>query len=384
VAPVPVPAPAPDGGFGATPPPPPPSPQPGGADAGFGTDAGFGGQSGFGSPAPAQGWQEPAPGKKKRSLRLPSTSGGTFGRPMLVVLLVVVLVAAALAYMFIGKGGGGSQPAYALDFSAGQTYEYRMTMAMNGDMTLAGRNVPIDETVSATMKWDVQSVDPSGVATVDVSLSDAQATVNGQSMSLSDLPESEMHYTMRVAKDGSILSGGGGFGALSGGSAGATGEVPGTDQLTPLLPGHDVSPGDTWDKTFDSEMPYGMGHIHFVTHSTYVKNEDVGGVTTSVIASKMTLPLHMKVDLQKMLQGMGGSGGELGLPEGSHPVIVYGGRVTGTTTGWFDPTTHQMVKTSVEAHFRMSMTFHGLPPGTFPGGGKMFFRGGILVNLQQV
>ena len=144
-----------------------------------------------------------------------------------------------------------------------------------------------------------------------------------------------------------------------------------------------MSPGDSWDKTFDSDLPYGMGHVHFVTHSTYVKNEDVDGVTTSVIASKMSLPLHMKVDLAKMLKEMGSS--TPGLPAGSHPVVTYGGHVSGTTTGWFDPSTRELVKTSANVQFRMSMTFRGMPPGeALPGGSKMLFRGGIIVTLQKV
>ena len=388
--PVPAPpaAPASDGGFGAAPPPPPPPPgfapapqTTGDPNAGFGSDSGFGGQAGFGTAAPApSGWQEQAPGKKKRGLRLPSSSG-KFGRPTLIVLVVVALLVAALAYMFIGRGGGASQPAYALDFAAGQTYNYKMTMAINGQMTLSGHTVPLQETMGATMTWNVQSVDASGVATIDVQLADPHITMNGKTLPVGELPESASHYTMRVAKDGSILSGGG-FGAISGGASSAAGEVPGTDQLTPLLPGHDVSPGDTWEKTYNSELPYGMGHVHFVTHSTYVKNEDVNGVTTSVIASKMTMPLRMRVDLVKMMNQMGES--TTGLPAGSHPVIVYGGRVSGTTTGWFDPTSRQMLKTSVEAQFRMRMVFHGLPPGTLPGGSTMLFRGGMIVNLQQV
>ena len=57
----------------------------------------------------------------------------------------------------------------------------------------------------------------------------------------------------------------------------------------------------------------------------------------------------------------------------------------GTTTGWFDPSSRQLLKTTVEAHFNMSMTFRGLPPGALPGGtNKVLMRGGMLVTLQKV
>ena len=239
VAPVPVApdAPAADGGFGAVGPVAGlcaggPTTWPGperGFRHGLGLrqDSGFGGGAGFGTPAAApEGWREPAPGKKKRSLRLPSTSGGKFGRPMLIILVVVALVAAALAYMFFGRGGAAGQPAYALDFAAGQTYNYRMTMALNGQLAVSGHNVPLQETLGATMAWNVQSVDANGIATVDVQLSDLHLSVNGQDTPTGELPASSSHYTMRLAPDGSILSGGGGLGALSGGGASPAGGSP--------------------------------------------------------------------------------------------------------------------------------------------------------------
>jgi hypothetical protein len=185
---------------------------------------------------------------------------------------------------------------------------------------------------------------------------------------------------MRIAKDGSILSGSG-LGAIAGGGSPATSNVPGTDQLGPLLPGHDVHPGDRWSKTYDSDMPYGMGHVHYKTHSTFVRNEDVDGVSAAVIETKMSVPLHMKIDMEQMLQALGGDNG---LPAGSHPVVTYRGHVSGTTTGWFDPNSRQMLKTSADASFNLTMVFHGMPGGSVPNGTTMSFRGAMLINLQKI
>jgi len=154
------------------------------------------------------------------------------------IVLVVVLAAAAVGFFFT-RGGGSVQPAYALDFAAGQTYTYKATIAMNGKASFLGHTMPLDEQLTATMTWDVQSVDASGVATVDVALSDVQATVNGQTLPTGDMPESALHSTMKIAQDGSVVSGSG-FGAVASGGSPATSNVPGTDQLGPLLPGHDV------------------------------------------------------------------------------------------------------------------------------------------------
>jgi hypothetical protein len=185
---------------------------------------------------------------------------------------------------------------------------------------------------------------------------------------------------MQIAQDGSIVSGSG-FGAVAGGGSPATSNVPGTDQLGPLLPGHDVQPGDTWSKTYDSDMPYGMGHVHYKTHSTYVRNEDVNGVSAAVIETKTSVPLHMKVDMQQLMQQLGS---ESGIPAGSHPVVTYRGHVSGTTTGWFDPNSRQMLKTSADMNFSFTMVFHGMPGGSVPNGTAMSFHGGMLLNLQKV
>ena len=72
-----------------------------------------------------------------------------------------------------------------------------------------------------------------------------------------------------------------------------------------------------------------------------------------------------------------------GLPAGSHPVVTYRGRVSGTTTGWFDPNTRQLLKTSVDASFGFTMVFHGMPGGSVPNGTAMSFRGAMLVSLQK-
>ena len=112
-------------------------------------------------------------------------------------------------------------------------------MALNGQLAVSGHNVPLQETLGATMAWNVQSVDANGIATVDVQLSDLHLNVNGQDTPTGELPASSSHYTMRLAPDGSILSGGGGLGALSGGGASPAGGIPGTG---PAHAGHPAGP----------------------------------------------------------------------------------------------------------------------------------------------
>ena len=186
---------------------------------------------------------------------------------------------------------------------------------------------------------------------------------------------------MRIAQDGSIVSGGG-FGAIAGGSPPRPpATCRGPTSSGRCFPATTCIPGDTWSKTYDSDLPYGMGHVHYKTHSTYVRNEDVDGVSAAVIQTKMSVPLNMKMDLQQLLQQ---SGAASGLPAGSHPVVTYRGHVGGTTTGWFDPNSRQLLKTSAEASFDFTMVFHGMPGGSVPNGTAMSMHGAMLVNLQKV
>ena len=85
--------------------------------------------------------------------------------------------------------------------------------------------------------------------------------------------------------------------------------------------------------------------------------------------------------MQKLLQALGSKSG---LPAGSHPVVAYRGHVSGTTTGWFDPNSRQLLKTSADMSFNFTMVFQGMPGGSIPNGTAVSFRGAMLLNLQKV
>jgi len=362
---------------GAVPPPPP-----GAVPQTLPTAPGFGDSTEAPFPAP-----EYTPPPAKRGLQLPSfftkrSSGGGSRNKMIAIIVVAALVAAGLGYMFLGRGGGATTPAFALDLSAGQSYTYRMNVAIDAHVYAGGRSVPVNETMGATMKWDVQSVDAQGNATVAVDLSDFTVNMNGQSVPVGSMPKEATHFTMRVAPDGSILQGGS-LGMFGGGNASTAGGVPGTDQFTPVLPGHDVTAGATWTKTYSQTLPYGMGTIHAKTRSTYLRNESVDGANAAVIVSKTTIPLHMKINLRQMLQQLGSSGGT-SLPAGANPVMSYKGKVKAQTTGWFDPNARQMLKTSMTAQFGMHIAISGVPGG-MPGGlNDMTMRGAMTMTMEKV
>jgi hypothetical protein len=294
-------------------------------------------------------------------------------------IIVLALVAGALGYMFLGRSGsGGPTPAFALDLAAGQTYTYHFNFNILGSAVAAGKTIPVKESLAAKMEWNVEAVDAGGVATVAVTLSDYQVTVNGKALPASQIPAAATSFTMKVGADGRVLSSGGVFGDALAGTDTSAGGLPGTNQLTPLLPGHDVSPGDTWAKTFKQELPFEMGTLRYKTQSRYVRNEQMDGVEAAVIETKMSIPLHMKLDLATALEGSPGA-----LPAGSHPVISYRGKSNMVDTGWFDPGQRLMLKTQVSGSFNMDMTFRGMPAGTLRNGSSISFRGAMTMTLER-
>ena len=125
-----------------------------------------------------------------------------------------------------------------------------------------------------------------------------------------------------------------------------------------------------------------MGTIHAKTHSTYLRTESVDGTSAAVIVSTTSVPLHMRINLRRMMQQLGSSSSS-GLPAGSNPVMTYKGHVRGQTTGWFDPDARQLLKTTMTAQFDMHIGITGIPGG-MPGGlNSMSMRGAMTVSLQK-
>ena len=188
-APAAVPAPPVGDPAAAVPPPPPGSVAPQTLPAA----PGFGGSADAPFPSP-----EFTPTPQKRGLKLPAiklpafitkrSSGDGGSRKLIAIIVVAALVVAGLGYMVLGRGGGASTPAFALDLAAGKSYTYDMTVAIDAHMYAGGRTLPVNETMRATMKWDVQSVDAAGNATVAVEMSNFSATVNGQSVPVGEIP----------------------------------------------------------------------------------------------------------------------------------------------------------------------------------------------------
>jgi hypothetical protein len=315
-------------------------------------------QSTFVFPAPP-----PPPAPAHRPSRLVAVVAGA---------LAVVLVVTGLV-LFRGGGRAEAVP-LALAFTEGESETYRISQSIEGDLALGGFGGEIPEgfsgmhlvlDMSQTVTWDVLSVDEDGVATISVTTSDASASFNGIEAPSSELvsPPTEM----RVAPDGRILSiDDVSFAGLEQGGLPGQGAMPGMDQLTPLLPedGAPVAPGDTWDTSYSQDFPFGEGSIDFDVHSTYLRNQEVGGADAAVIRSTVAVPFDLSFrmkDLAEVFQEQGGSLSEKDLSDLRHATMTIDGALEFDMTSFVDFAAQKLLRSESAGAFDFTMEFAGFP-----------------------
>src|SRR4029453_18318948 len=190
---------------------------------------------------------------------------------------------------------------------------------------------------------------------------------------------------IQIASDGRVLSAGG----LSLGGAGQTQGFgfPGMGQLTPILPddGDAVSVGDTWDKEFSQDFPFGDGTIEYSATSTYLRNETVDGREAAVVQTQMTVPIDVTLDLAKLLDALGpeitgatGAGGLDALGKGS---IAYVGQGTFTQTSFLDLAAAGRLEAQRDGDFDIALRFEVLP-GLADAPVEMSFTGSFSQGLE--
>jgi hypothetical protein len=311
----------------------------------------------------------------------PETPRRRRGMTVVAVAVVLAVVAGLVAFAITRSDTAEAQP-LALSFTQGQerTYDVHQTMDATISSPLFGDQA-LSMDVTQVIGWKVVSVDDAGTATIEVTVSDMSGTLNGTEVPSAPAPPIEI----RIAADGRVLSAGG----LSLGGAGQTQGFgfPGMGQLTPILPdeGDAVSVGDTWDKEFSQDFPFGEGTIDFSATSTYVRNETVNGREAAVIQTQMTVPIDATLDLAELVDALGpeitGATGATGLDQLGDGSIAYMGRGTFTQTSFVDLDARELLKTQSRGRFDISMTLEGIP-GLAEGPVEMNFAGSFTQGLE--
>jgi hypothetical protein len=278
------------------------------------------------------------------------------------IAIVVALIAGAVAFVATQGGGSASARALALSFTEGQSETYAIHMTMDGDVSSGVFGaMPIEMEMSQVQTWRVSAIDDDGVATIEVSTSELSGSLNGVELPATETPSLEFE----VAPDGRIVSVGGL--ALGGANQTQGFGFPGANQLTPILPdeGEEVAPGDTWDKEFSQDFPFGEGTIEFTATSTYARNETLDGREAAVIVTEMTVPMDFTLRLTELIEALGedtfGASGTTGIDQFREATIAYGGRGAFTQTSFVDLDAQVLLRTRSAGDFEISMEFDGIP-----------------------
>jgi hypothetical protein len=278
-----------------------------------------------------------------------------------VAISVALLLVAGGAWVLLSRGDSAEAQPLALSFTQGQeqSYEIHQTMDAHVSSDVFG-DQPLTMDLSETVTWTVTSVDRDGTATIEVTVTNLSGSLNGEPVPSKDIPPLEM----TIASDGRVLSAGG---VAFGGSPDTQGfGFPGMEQLTPVLPdaGQKVSVGDTWEKTFSQDFPYGDGRVEFNASSTYVRNETVDGRQAAVIQTELTVPLDLTINLSELLEALGpelsgSTGADLGSLKAAS--IAYEGQGSASQTSFVDLQAKQLLKTRSNGDFDITLGFQGLP-----------------------
>jgi hypothetical protein len=319
-------------------------------------------------PPPPSGAPEPP---KRRSHGL--VAGG--------IAVAVALVAGGLAFVLTQGGGSAEAQPLALRFTEGRSESYAIHQTMDGSIAsdLIG-DMPLAMDVTQVVTWRVVSVDDDGVATIEVAVTEMTGTVNG--MAIPSAQAQTPPIELVIAPDGRVVSAGG----LSLGGAGQTQGFgfPGMGQMTPILPdeGDVVAPGDTWEKEFSQDFPFGEGTIEFTATSTYQRNEDVDGREAAVIVTEMTVPLDFTFEFQDLIDSLGsdlGASGATGMEMFADASMAYSGAGTFTQTSWVDLEAKELLRTESSGDFDMTVAFAGVPGFD----GTMAFTGTFTQELDR-
>lgn len=279
-----------------------------------------------------------------------------------------MLVGATVSFLLLRS----SDNALALGFSPGQTIRYRLTISMDAKLSIGLQRAPIVATTSADAEWRVLSVDPSGTATVVMSISNATVTSNGSSQALPP-----QRSTFQLTSDGRLLSPSG-VTLFSGGPAGgALGE---TSQLSALLPPDgSATPGDTWTKQI-SQSFFGTD-LTFTQEGSYLRNERIGSTDAAVIEARATIPMDFSIKASDLVGLIQSGASSPATPTGAS--LVYSGQVAVDTTSWIDTGVKQILKTSGRARFSIGVLVTGNATAGVPPGTSLDLSGSYSMTIER-
>ena len=254
--------------------------------------------------------------------------------------------------------------AFTTGFKAGDTIRYRLHTNLSGSLLVGSQQVPLNSDQILTQVLDVVSVDGAGTATVKVTTEDVTGEASGGTAGGKPGPVS-----LEIGPDGRIKSG------AATQLSGRVPAIPGSDQLTPVLAGHAVKPGDSWDKEYSRPNPFGAGGFSFTAQNRYVRDETVGGRAAAVIDTTLKGPIDFTIDFSRLPAS--------GATPATTAPIRYTGSIRSTRRYWLDLAGDQVLKSTGSGTYRLSYAI--TPPAGQAGGTQQVdFNGEIKSELTRI
>jgi hypothetical protein len=260
-------------------------------------------------------------------------------RLALVALAVLISCGPAPAQTKSSATAAGSVT-LKIVFHQGTTYRFSFHAV---DRLASGTEPASQVEFTAQETASVQSVDSSGVAEIAVALDNVSLIVGGVSSPADTGNSRPAAYSIKIARDGRILSmDGPPIASKFPFRIGFDGSL-----IVAVLPDDSVKPGDSWTKTYDQVNPFGTssGTLRIQSGSKYLRNETFAGVSAAVVETTSMATIN---STENLLPGASATPSYPQLPGG-----VVGFALTGTTstdvTTWIDPHTNRVLKTHVTA-----------------------------------
>lgn len=280
-------------------------------------------------------------------------------------------LAVVAVLLLAGCGSLGAPKAHTLSlaYKAGDTFKYKLHATSKQTVGAAGMALPINFEITANESTKVKSVDSSGTADLELTLSDltfkstAGTTVN----TTTGTPPQTVE--VQVTSDGRVVSVGGNA-IPSGSPLDALSGLGGGFFITAVLPDHAVKPGDTWTKDYDQANPHGTGAVHVASKSTYLRDESLNGINAAVVETKSTTSIDMTFTEPARTAGAASTS------------LSIKGTVTADVTTWIDPDGHRVLKTHSAAADDATLELKPPAAGQIDNTGPFTAKGTATTDLS--
>ena len=277
-------------------------------------------------------------------------------------LLAVLLLVAGC-----GSLVGPKAHTLSLTYKAGDTYKYKLHTTSKQTVTTGGMSLPVEFEISARESIKVRSVDKSGTADLELTLTDVtyKSSLGGTTNTTTTQP---FTIDMQVASDGRLVSVEGNL-LPTGTPIEAFSGLGGGFFVSAVLPNHPVKPGDSWTKDYDQANTMGSGGLHITSTSTYLRNESLSGVNAAVVETKSTITIDMTYTEPAAS------------PANQVSSLSIKGTVTTDVTTWIDPDGHRVLKTHSTAADDATMEATAPPTGQVDSTGPFTAKGSATTDL---